>query len=147
MKKTIVIAASILILFVSITLCTQKSEDGYFWNVSDVLLENPRVDDEPVKWTNLVQSENATVNIVQVEKLVKSHFHEDQDEIVYVVSGEGNFTVGDEERWLKPGDIIFIPKGTVHGGEFELPAVAVSVYTPSFDMSNPDRVFVENEKI
>jgi mannose-6-phosphate isomerase-like protein (cupin superfamily) len=33
-----------------------------------------------------------------------------------VISGTGTFWLGDEQRTIHPGDLIIIPKGTVHAG-------------------------------
>ncbi|RLI40085.1 hypothetical protein DRO69_13405 [Candidatus Bathyarchaeota archaeon] len=36
-------------------------------------------------------------------------------DISYVIEGEGLVTIGKEERVLRKGDIVAIPKNTVHG--------------------------------
>jgi mannose-6-phosphate isomerase-like protein (cupin superfamily) len=47
---------------------------------------------------------------------VTKHFHADANEIQYIVSGSGKFTLGDTVHDIKPGDLIIIPKGTAHAG-------------------------------
>lgn len=43
------------------------------------------------------------------------HNHEDSDEVVYVLSGRGEFTVGEGNRFaIAPGDAIFIPTAVYH---------------------------------
>jgi quercetin dioxygenase-like cupin family protein len=43
------------------------------------------------------------------------HTHEDSDEVVYVLAGHGEFSVGEGNRLtIKPGDAIHIPKGVGH---------------------------------
>lgn len=42
------------------------------------------------------------------------HLHVAQDEVFYVVSGEYLFVVGDEQRQLKAGDTIFLPRQVPH---------------------------------
>jgi mannose-6-phosphate isomerase-like protein (cupin superfamily) len=44
------------------------------------------------------------------------HYHADANEIQYVVSGTGSEFFGDKRVDLKPGDLLVIPKGTIHGG-------------------------------
>ena len=61
---------------------------------------------------------------------VPSHHHP-HEQGGYLVSGQLEFTIGDETRLLKPGDQWLIPGGVSHrvravGG----PAVAVDVFTP-----------------
>ena len=41
--------------------------------------------------------------------------HDDQ-EAVYVISGEGELRVGDEVVPLRPGTAVYVPPGTPHGG-------------------------------
>jgi oxalate decarboxylase/phosphoglucose isomerase-like protein (cupin superfamily) len=42
------------------------------------------------------------------------HQHEHADELIYVISGNGTQTVGDEEFQVTEGDTVYIPMGTVH---------------------------------
>jgi len=42
------------------------------------------------------------------------HLHRTQDEIFHVLDGEFRIKVDDEEKRLKAGDILLIPKGTPH---------------------------------
>ena len=41
------------------------------------------------------------------------HFHEDY-ELYYLLNGETNYSVGDELYRLRPGDLMFVPKGVLH---------------------------------
>ncbi|SAL36007.1 cupin 2 domain-containing protein [Caballeronia udeis] len=47
---------------------------------------------------------------------VPRHTHMGSDEIQYVISGNGTFWLGNEQRQIHPGDLIIIPKGTAHAG-------------------------------
>ncbi len=42
------------------------------------------------------------------------HFHEDQEEIFYCISGRGRIRVDDEEAALEPGVVVYVPPGAVH---------------------------------
>ena len=42
------------------------------------------------------------------------HLHERADELIYVISGTGTQTVGDEEFPVTEGDTVYIPMGTLH---------------------------------
>lgn len=43
------------------------------------------------------------------------HVHEHSDEVIYVLSGRGKATVGDEaDRPVSPGDVLYIPAGIWH---------------------------------
>ncbi|OAJ57749.1 cupin [Paraburkholderia ginsengiterrae] len=47
---------------------------------------------------------------------VPKHTHQGSDEIQYVISGSGTFWLGNEQRQIHAGDLIIVPKGTVHAG-------------------------------
>ncbi len=47
---------------------------------------------------------------------VPKHTHSDANEFQYVIAGSGTFWLGDQAREIHPGDLIIIPKGTVHAG-------------------------------
>ncbi len=42
------------------------------------------------------------------------HFHEETDEVVFVLDGTIECTVGDEDLAAEAGDTVWIPRGTVH---------------------------------
>ena len=42
------------------------------------------------------------------------HLHERADELIYVISGTGTQTVGDEEFPIAEGDMVYIPMGILH---------------------------------
>lgn len=81
--------------------------------------------------------------LIWVKSDVKEHYHAEHTEVVYVLEGEGELTLGDTKRIIRPGDYIFIPKGTRHSVlvKSESPMKVLSVQTPQFDGS--DRVIVE----
>jgi len=81
--------------------------------------------------------------VIFVNKEVKAHRHLSHTEHVFVLEGEGEMAVGDKKMKIKKGDMIFIPKGTVHSLKVTS-AVAVKVLSlqaPFFD--GTDRVFAE----
>ncbi len=43
------------------------------------------------------------------------HAHDDQDKFYYVVEGEGLFWLGDEQHPAQAGQVVWAPKGVVHG--------------------------------
>lgn len=42
------------------------------------------------------------------------HFHQDTDETIYVLEGEFEITCAGQTTLAQTGDIVFIPRGTVH---------------------------------
>jgi len=62
----------------------------------------------------LVVTPNGTVSVQSGN--VPKHTHQTADEIQYIISGTGTFWLGNEQREIHPGDLIVVPKGTVHAG-------------------------------
>jgi len=46
----------------------------------------------------------------------RPHWHEKEEQLVYVLEGRRYLRVGDEERVIEPGDIVHIPRGALHAG-------------------------------
>ena len=44
------------------------------------------------------------------------HLHEREDEIIFIQSGTGEATLGDDRVQLVPGAALYVPQGTWHGG-------------------------------
>src|ERR1051325_2161061 len=84
--------------------------------------------------------------VIFVKKEVKAHKHVSHSEHVYILDGEGEMTVGDKKMTVKKGDMIFIPKGTVHSLKVTsaAPVKVLSVQAPMFD--GKDRVMAEEKK-
>ena len=72
------------------------------------------------------------------------HRHDRHDLVVVMLRGHGGMLLGEEERIVGPGSILYVPRGTSHAfrntsGE---PAVAYAIYTPAFD--GQDRVLLDS---
>lgn len=63
---------------------------------------------------------------------VSKHFHADANEVQIVLAGSGSEWLGDKQVAIKPGTLIVIPKGTIHGGwtATSQPLELVSIKTP-----------------
>ncbi len=65
------------------------------------------------------------------------HTQPSHDEIVLILGGEADFRVGEETSHVSAGDMIFIPRNTLHGpiipkaGRLE----ALSIFAPFFERS------------
>ena len=46
----------------------------------------------------------------------KPHWRNNEEQYVYIIEGKRYMRLGDEEKIIGPGDIIHIPRGTLHGG-------------------------------
>ncbi len=84
--------------------------------------------------------------VIIIKKEVKPHKHVTHAEHVYVLEGKGEMTVGNKSLEIQKGDIIFIPKNTVHSLKVlsSTPVKVLSVQAPVFD--GKDRVMAEEKK-
>ena len=55
----------------------------------------------------------------------------------YILVGEGEFVVGDVSKEVGPGDLVYVPAGTVHRHCFPHGGVRLIIYTAPFDSDNP----------
>jgi len=85
---------------------------------------------------------NSTSTVIWIKKELAPHYHASHTEQIYVVEGTGQMLVGNENFDVGPGDLIYIPKGTIHALRVtsKLPMKVLSIQTPQFDGS--DRVMV-----
>ena len=63
------------------------------------------------------------------------HEHPANEQVYVIIRGRGLMKVGDEEREVRPGTIVFVPAGTGHAIRSigEEPLAYVSATTPPFD--------------
>jgi len=78
-----------------------------------------------------------------IKSEVRAHKHLKHTEHVIVQSGEGVMKMNDKEFTIKPGDVIFIPKNTVHSVivKGKKPLKVLSIQSPNFN--GDDRVMME----
>ena len=83
----------------------------------------------------------STTFAIWVKLKVKMHKHVNHMENVYIVEGNGAFTVSDSTYEVKKGDLIVIPKDTWHGVTVSSknPMKVISIQSPEF--KGIDRVF------
>jgi quercetin dioxygenase-like cupin family protein len=90
------------------------------------------------------QGEKLTVNVVTPTSPIPAHTHAKHEEVVYVVKGSGTMELAGEKKGVREGDIIYIPRKTVHaftpkGKDCQV----LSIFAPAFD--GKDRIFVEGQ--
>ena len=75
------------------------------------------------------------------------HHHPTREEIIYIVSGQVEQWCGRERRVLKPGEMVLIPKGEVHGtyNPFREPVVFLAILSPA-NAADPSVVDVSMEE-
>jgi len=80
---------------------------------------------------------------IWIKNEVKPHKHLNHSEVVTVLRGKAIMWVGQDSSVIKKGDVIVIPKGTVHSvvTKSKKPLLVVSVQSPRF--VGKDRVWVK----
>ena len=90
---------------------------------------------EGLRVEELARDAATSHHVVALRDRETPHRHERHDLLVVMVEGHGFMRLGDEERPVGEGSILYVPRGTLHafrnaGGA---PAVAYAVYLPAFD--------------
>lgn len=117
-------------------------EPRYVWNIPEVVKANPIPEASKLTRTFLVDGKHCTALVVQAQPQTEPfiHIHEDHDEFIYVLEGEGWAYVGERRFPVKPGDLVYCPAGETHGFFMEVKGVRLSIYGPRFEREHPDRV-------
>lgn len=104
---------AVLFIFLALSPVTSWSEEGFVLKAGEgEALGNGIV----VK----ASPKNGTAGSILVEQTFPKggttglHLHEQGGELFYVVSGQGTATLGEVERPIGPGDVIFVPASAVH---------------------------------
>jgi hypothetical protein len=77
-------------------------------------LDRNMIGREPLKESVVACNPQETVRLLQMREGVAQHVHEGNDEIIYVVAGEGDVRVGDAVTPLRPGSLVVVTNGTGH---------------------------------
>jgi quercetin dioxygenase-like cupin family protein len=99
---------------------------------------DPSTANDPIKRMFLTDGQFVTTNVTIIGDTGNAlHTQSEHDEIVVIFDGEAEFQVGAKTRRVQAGDMIFIPRNTLHGpiipegGKLAL----LSVFAPYFDRS------------
>lgn len=110
----------------------------HFIRLNDTLQSlavDPATAKDPIKRTFVFDGAHVSANLTILEDTGDAiHIQPFHDELVLILEGECGFRVGDETRRVKAGDLIFIPRETVHGPVIDNGRVAaLSIFAPFFD--------------
>lgn len=107
-------------------------------NALRAMKTDPSTARDPIKRMFLCDGQFITANVSIIEESGNAlHTQPSHDEIVLILGGEVDFRVGEETSHVSAGDMIFIPRNTLHGpiipkdGSLE----ALSIFAPFFDRS------------
>lgn len=97
-------------------------------------------------WRNrLISREDADKNVAAWVHTVdidgsREHYHKRITEIYYVLEGEGSVRLNGEEHPVRPGSLLHIPPGVVHGAKGRMKVLVVGIP----DISDDDLFFPKN---
>ena len=99
-------------------------------SADEMVKKNPLGPGGPTaKVSGSIKTDTTELAVIEMSK-IRLHHHELEDHIVYVARGRGMARLSDEEREVKPGDILFLPKRIPHAftkiGDENLLLVVVS---------------------
>ena len=99
--------------------------------------------EENFKLLELGRVEHISQHLVWIRDREQPHRHDRHDLVAIIVRGSGKMRLGDEERAVGEGSILYIPRGTVHAfrNESGQVAMAYAIYTPAFD--GQDRILTQ----
>jgi mannose-6-phosphate isomerase-like protein (cupin superfamily) len=91
--------------------------------------------DEGFRVVEVARDTHTSHHLVWIRDREVPHRHDRHDLVVVMLRGHGTMWLGDEERVVGEGSILYVPRGTPHAfrnasGE---PAAAYAVYVPPFD--------------
>lgn len=97
---------------------------------------------ENIHVQKLSTDQHSTDFIIFVKKSVPLHKHEYHTETLYILEGQGDFTMGNDTMVISAGDYIRIPEGVPHAVTVtsDVPLKVLSVQAPEF--LGKDRVFL-----
>lgn len=138
------LASTLLVLVTPLALAQNSGQTKPAYANALAVMDGLAKSDPPVALHKLAESDSCTVNFLAARTEVKRHYHAKHEETVVVLRGKGTFTMAGVAHDVKSGDVMHIPRGTIHGF---VPSsddvVVVSMFSPKFD--GVDRVFVDGE--
>lgn len=111
----------------------------YFQNLDQIVASleaDESTKSDPIKRTFVFDGEHLTANIGVISDSGNAlHTQKDHDELLVIIEGNVDFKVGKETKSVSKGDLVFIPKATIHGPILKegQSFAALSVFAPYFD--------------
>ena len=119
----------------------------YFKNL-DLIVESLETDEstrnDPIQRVFVFDGEHVTANVGIVRDTGNAlHTQPFHDELLVILEGDVDFRVGEEVQTVHKGDLVFIPKNTLHGPMLKEGQhfAALSVFAPYFDRSRQNLIW------
>lgn len=149
LTRSIAILGIILFLFASFATLAPANGADTTWqimtHIDKVLKENPLPAGEKSQLIKIAEDDTISVFVVRMMPGAKlgPHYHEEHDEIEYVIRGTAQLLVNDKWVDIKPGSIHFNPMRKVHAARNNgnQPLIVLIAFTPAMKVT--DRHFLE----
>ena len=111
----------------------------YFQNLENIVASleaDASTQSDPIKRTFVFDGEHMTANVGVISDSGNAlHTQKDHDELLVIIEGNVDFKVGQETKNVRKGDLVFIPRATLHGPILKegQSFAALSVFAPHFD--------------
>lgn len=120
-------------------------------NIINILeqMKNTPIDDKVgIAVVKGVEEPGVSIGLAVVKDRIRPHYQKISDEIYYILEGEGEAFIGEESHHVKQGDVLSIPKGTVHSfiNKGQEPCLILFSSGPRFD-PDTDRFFPDEESV
>ena len=104
-------------------------------DLEKILAKNPLAEGQNIRVATLGKSRSISHHVVQIRDREVPHVHKKHDLTVVVLIGKGYLKLGKDRVELVKGDVLFIPRGTVHYfvNTFPFVSVALAAFSPPFD--------------
>lgn len=96
---------------------------------------DPATMNDPIKRMFLCDGQFISANVSILDDTGDAiHIQSSHDELVLILEGECGFRVGEDSKRVAAGDLIFIPRDTVHGPIIDNGRISLlSIFAPFFD--------------
>lgn len=90
---------------------------------------------QPARAVEIGRDDRTSHHAVAIRGAEDPHRHDHHDLIVVIAKGWGTMRLGDEERAVGEGSVLYVPRGTPHAfrNTSGRPALAYAIYSPAFD--------------
>ncbi len=86
----------------------------------------------------------ATVLMIPPNTMIPAHVHSESDEILYIVSGSGKISIGSQNRAIKEGMLILVPKTKSHFFSTQKKSMVVLSNSP---VCGPANININNDDL
>lgn len=89
-----------------------------------------------IEWVNNIPFKSAKIVIAKNDLPLGEHYHNNKDEIFYLLKGNGSIKLDQVESVFNEGDCIFVKRGTMHTFVLSAGSILLGVGSEPFDSND-----------